>query len=114
MCGTGRYTIPLLEEGFKIEAFDCSSFMLDALRNKCAKKNIVPQVWEQYMELMPETKKYNLIFMPDTSFCIFLDRAHIKRCLQKLYNLLRPKGKLVFDVQTEHSRADNIGLWSGR
>lgn len=114
MCGTGRYTIPLLEEGFNIEAFDCSPFMLDALRNKCAKKNLSPHVWESYIESVPETKKYDLLFIPDTSFCIFLDKAHIKRCLQKLYNLLLPKGKLVFDVQTQYSRPDNIGLWSGK
>jgi SAM-dependent methyltransferase len=114
MCGTGRYTVPLLEEGFKIEAFDCSPFMLDALRNKCAKKNLSPHVWESYIESLSEAKKYSLLFIPDTSFCIFLDRAHIRRCLQKLYNVLLPKGKLVFDIQTQHSRADNIGLWSGK
>jgi SAM-dependent methyltransferase len=114
MCGTGRYTIPLLEEGFNIEAFDCSSFMLDALRNKCAKKKLSPRIWESYIESVPETKKYDLIFIPDTSFCIFIDKKHSKRCLQKLYNLLLPKGKLVFDVQTNYSRADNIGLWSGK
>lgn len=41
MCGTGRYLIPLLEEGFNVEGFDASSHMLHALRSKCAKKNFL-------------------------------------------------------------------------
>lgn len=113
MCGTGRYYIAYLEEGFTLEGFDCSSFMLDALRKKCSKKNLSVCVWEQYIELVPETKQYDLIFIPDTSFCIFLEREHIKRCLEKFYALLLPGGTFVLDLQTEYSRPRNIGIWNG-
>ena len=87
MCGTGRYLIPYLEEGFNIEGFDASPFMLKALYNKCAQKNLKPHVWEQFLEDIPTTKQYNLIFIPDSSFCLFLNPAHIKMCLQKIYSL---------------------------
>lgn len=114
MCGTGRYLIPLLEEGFKVDGFDASPFMLNELRSKCAQKKLCAQVWEQFIEAVTEDNKYKLIFIPDTSFCIFLDRDHIKKCLQKIYALLQRGGIFVLDLQTTYSRADHIGLWSGR
>src|SRR5271156_4569881 len=62
MCGSGRYLIPLLEAGYNVEGFDASPFMLQALHAKCAEKKITPQVWEQFLEGVPATKQYNLIF----------------------------------------------------
>lgn len=115
MCGTGRYLIPLLEEGFNVEGFDASSFMINALNAKCRQKKLSPRVWEQYLEVpSPNAKQYNLIFIPDTSFCIFLDTSHIKKCLQTIYSLLLPGGIFVLDLQTTYSKSDNIGLWSGK
>lgn len=97
-------------------------------------KKLSPHVWEQFLEVAPATllrpsfakaskrrqgfvgqaKKYNLIFIPDTSFCIFQDRVHIKKCLQRIYALLQKGGIFVLDLQTNHSRAEHIGLWSGK
>ncbi len=114
MCGSGRYLIPLLEEGFKVEGVDASPFMLNALRAKCLQKNISPCVWENFLELMPVTKQYNLIFIPDTSLCFFSELDHIKKILKKIYSLLLPGGIFVFDVQTIHSRWGEIGVWNGQ
>ena len=114
MCGTGRYLIRFLEEGFNVEGFDSSSFMLKELRAKCTKKNLSFCVWEQCLEVVPNEEKYNLIFIPDTSFCIFLDDAHIKKCLQNLYARLLPGGTFVFDVQTTYSKAEQPGVWCGQ
>jgi len=114
MCGTGRFIIPYVEEGFDVEGFDASPHMFNELRKKCVAKNISPRIWEQYLEDVPETKKYKLIFIPDTSFTIFTDTFHIKNALQKLYRLLMPGGKLVFDVQTIKARWGDIGVWTGK
>lgn len=114
MCGTGRYIIPFLEEGFKVEGFDASPFMFEAMRKKCAEKNLSPHIWEQYLELVPETKKYKLIFIPDTSFCHFVTRPDIKKALQKIYSLLLPGGIFVFNLQTIYERLEHIGVWTGK
>ncbi len=114
MCGSGRYIIPLLEEGFNVEGFDASPFMFEAMRKKCAAKNLSPHIWEKYLEQFPETKQYNLIFIPDTSFCHFLTRADIKNALQKIYSLLLPKGIFVFDLQTIYEQLEHIGVWTGK
>jgi SAM-dependent methyltransferase len=114
MCGTGRYLIPYLEEGFPVEGFDASPFMLNALYEKCKKKNLNPHVWEQFLEDVPVTKQYNLIFIPDSSFCLFLEPEQIVIALQKIYNLLQPGGIFVFDVETVHAIPAQSGLWHGK
>lgn len=114
MCGSGRYLIPLVQEGFEVDGFDASPFMINALRSKCKEKNLSAQVWEQFLEKMPTTKKYSLIFIPDTSFCFFNDLVHIKKNLKKIYDLLQSGGTFVFDVQTPHARWGDIGVWTGK
>jgi SAM-dependent methyltransferase len=114
MCGTGRYLIPYLEEGFDIAGFDASPFMLKALHNKCAQKNLTPNVWEQFLEDVPITQQYSLIFIPDSSFCLFLDIKQITICLQKIYSLLETGGTFVFDVETVYAVPDKVGIWQGK
>jgi SAM-dependent methyltransferase len=114
MCGTGRYLIPYLEEGFNVEGFDASPFMLAALYEKCKQKNLNPQVWEQFLEQVPTTKQYNLIFIPDSSFCLFLEPAQIATALQKIYDLLEDGGTFIFDVETVHAIPAKTGLWHGK
>lgn len=114
MCGSGRYLIPYVKEGFAIEGFDASPFMLAALRTKCAQQNLNPHVWEQFLEGVPATKQYDLIFIPDSSFCLFLNPAHILMCLRKIYSLLQDGGIFVFDVETVYAIPENIGTWHGK
>jgi len=114
MCGTGRYLIPMIEDGFTIDGFDASPFMLNALKQKCTQKNITPHVWTDYLETIQTHKKYELIFIPDCSLCLFLDDEKIKTCLKKIYYLLQPGGKFVFDIETVFSIPANIGIWQGK
>lgn len=114
MCGSGRYLIPLLEAGYAVEGFDASPFMLQALRDKCAQKKIAPHVWEQFLEGVPATKQYSLIFIPDSSLCLFLNPAHITMCLQKIYSLLQTGGTFVFDLETVYAVPATTGVWRGK
>ena len=34
MCGSGRFLLPLIQEGFDVSGFDASEYMLKALHNK--------------------------------------------------------------------------------
>lgn len=114
MCGTGRYLIPYLEEGFYVEGFDASPFMLNALRTKCQQKNLTPCVWEQFLEQVSTIKQYNLIFIPDSSFCLFLEPSQIVTALQKIYDLLQSGGTFVFDVETVYALPAKTGVWYGK
>lgn len=54
MCGTGRFLLPLLKEGFHVHGFDASHHMLKILREKAKLTNLQPKVWYSFLEdLMP-------------------------------------------------------------
>jgi len=114
MCGTGRYLIPYTQEGFVIEGFDASPFMLKALEHKANTLNLTPIIWEQFLEEISITKQYDLIFIPDSSFCLFLNLSHIKACLEKIYALLKQGGMFVFDLETIYATPEIIGIWQGK
>ena len=114
MCGTGRYLIPFLEDGYTIDGFDASPFMLHLLQKKAAQKNLTSHVWQQFLEDVQNTETYNLIFIPDCSFCLFLDDSKIRICLEKIYTLLKPNGTFVFDLETIYSVPAHIGIWQGK
>jgi hypothetical protein len=48
MCGTGRFLLPLLEEGFDVYGFDASDHMLASLHAKAKVKT--PTVWKGFVE----------------------------------------------------------------
>jgi SAM-dependent methyltransferase len=50
MCGTGRFLIPFMEEGFYIRGFDASAHMLEALLAKAKLKNLKPNVSQGFVE----------------------------------------------------------------
>ncbi len=44
MCGTGRFLLPLIEDGFDVHGFDASDHMLGVLHAKAKPKNLKPTV----------------------------------------------------------------------
>ena len=85
MCGSGRFLIPILENGIDIEGTDASGHMLDNCRKKCAEKNAMrraqaqralqksggrsvssPRVFQQYLSKIQKTRP----------------RCHRKHCCQ--------------------------------
>lgn len=100
LCGTGRFLIPLLECGFNIEGFDASPTMLQLLKIKAAKKNLMPHVNQTFLEQFSSPKKYGLILIPSGSFGLITDLAQAYACLQILYDHLLPRAQLIFEVDT--------------
>lgn len=113
MCGTGRFLIPLLEQGFPIEGLDASLHMLRACMKKCAAKKLEPVLYSQFMSEMELDKKYALIFIPSGSFALVTNTAEAQHCLKVFYDHLLPNGKLVFEIDTVHTVPKQLGLWHG-
>jgi SAM-dependent methyltransferase len=111
MCGTGRFLIPMLEQGFDIEGFDASPHMLEILKQKCAQKNLKPTISQLFLQEFNSNKKYHLIFIPSGSFGLITNRTQIQQCLLILFNHLIPGGKFVFEIDTSHSFNDPRGVW---
>ena len=114
MCGTGRYLIPFYEAGYDVHGFDASEFMLSALYTKCTTKNIKPRVWQEFLQDLDSVQRYNLIFIPDSSFSLILEPTVIMTCLQKIYDHLNPGGIFVFDVETVNAIPTTTGTWLGK
>lgn len=112
MCGTGRFLLPLLQEGFDIHGFDASGYMLAALHVKAKTKHLTPTVSQCLIGDFNVSEKYNLIFIPSGSFCLMTDLATIKLALKTFYDHLSKDGLLLFEVETPKA-VPQLGVWRG-
>lgn len=103
MCGTGRFLLPFVSEGFDVHGFDGSQHMLDALYRKAKDQNLNVNVWQGLVENLKIEEKYKLIFIPSGSFSLITDIEEIKNALKKFHNILTDDGVLVFEVETSKS-----------
>lgn len=113
MCGTGRFLLPLAEEGFDVHGFDASQPMLERLHAKASSKNLNPKVWYGFIEDLIQSDKYSLIFIPSSSFCLITEKADIQKTLKIIYEHLEDKGLFVFEVETLHAVPKELGIWRG-
>lgn len=114
MCGTGRFLIPLLEEGYSVSGFDYSSHMLDVCRKKCAARNLEPTLAEATFETFSSQDQYNLIFIPSSSFCLLTDPKEATQALNFISSRLAPGGKFVFEIETIAAIGQSQNSWKGR
>jgi SAM-dependent methyltransferase len=112
MCGTGRFLLPLLQDGFQVEGSDASQYMLDALHKKAEVLKLKPTVWQGYAQETPDSKSYSLIFIPSGSFGLITENDDIKATLKAFYECLDDDGVLLFEAETKHS-VPETGVWRG-
>ena len=112
MCGTGRFLLPLIKEGFDVHGFDASDYMLEALNSKARAKNLNPIVWKGFVEDLKKPDKYKLIFIPSGSFCLIIDPEAIRSALQIFYDHLSDDGILLFEGETQKS-VPQLDVWRG-
>lgn len=108
-CGSGRNTLFLAQNGFRVDAQDIAKIALDALDTQLKTKNLSHLVNTKLIDLdnfSQINNKYNLILM-----CNFLDRALIQKAKQTL-----KKGGIfivetyMFDDENEKGDSDKINL----
>lgn len=114
MCGTGRFLIPLLEQGYSVTGFDYSQYMLHICREKCKERGLTCTLLEATFETASLSEKYNLIFIPSGSFGLLASQKQIDQALTFIANHLNRGGKFVFEVETLNSIREPQGIWKGR
>ncbi len=114
MCGTGRFLIPLLEEGYSVSGFDYSSHMLEVCRKKCAARGLKPTLAEATFETFSSQEIYKLIFIPSSSFCLLTEQSQVIQALNFVSNRLAPTGKFIFEIETIAAVTPSQGSWKGR
>lgn len=113
MCGTGRFLLPLVAEGFNVHGFDASDHMLDALHTKAKNQNLKVNVWQGLVADLNIQNKYKLIFIPSGSFSLITDMELVKNALKIFFDILTDDGIFVFEVETSKSISIPIGIWRG-
>ena len=113
MCGSGRFLLPLLQEGFNVQGFDASTHMLEALQAKASLLHLKPKIWQDFAEDLNVPTKYNLIFIPSGSFGHIIELEKVKRVLQLFYDHLNDDGILVFEVESSKTVPQPLGVWRG-
>jgi len=89
MCGSGRFLLPLLEEGFNIHGFDASNHMLEASYAKAKAKNLEATVWKSFV------KKFKVIIYQQAQLIEMLKSSRFKyiRILKAFDSSKQPSNK---------------------
>lgn len=90
MCGTGRVSLPLINEGILLTCVDYSQEMLDVFSKKVI-DNSVPLICQDVCEL-DINKKFDLIFIPFNSITEITDKEKRKQAIKKIYEHLSDDG----------------------
>ncbi|MFO0727402.1 MAG: class I SAM-dependent methyltransferase [Myxococcota bacterium] len=100
--GTGRVLLPIAREGIEIHGLELDPVMLDALREKLTKEP--PAVQEKVQLFRGDMRHFSVpgsyvgIQIPFRSFLHNLDAAAQLDCLRCCLRLLRPGGRILFNV----------------
>lgn len=113
MCGTGRFLIPLLEQGYSVTGFDYSFHMLELCRKKCKERILTANLFEDTFETFSPPEKYGLIFIPSGSFCLLTTPLQISQALKLVSSWLTLEGKFVFEIETLKAIDAPQGVWKG-
>lgn len=98
MCGSGRLLIPLMQEGFNIHGIDNSIPMLESCKERAAKLDLKPTLFEQSIENMELPYQYDVILIPLGSYQLLYPRSVAYKALQNINKHLHPGGKLILDL----------------
>lgn len=111
MCGTGRFLLPLIEDGFDVHGFDASTHMLRALHEKARARKVQPKVWHGFIEDLCLWDKYALVLIPSGSFGLIVDSVKAQQMLLNLNKHLSEDGLLVFEADTPQYASLQTGVW---
>ncbi len=91
MCGTGRLSIPLINEGFPLTCVDYSEEMLDIFRQKIDGAPNVRLVCQDVCELDLD-ECFDLIIIPGNSISEIIDPEKRRQAFRRIYRHLTPDG----------------------
>ncbi len=109
-CGSGRFLVPFLKEGFVVNAFDASPSMLLSLEKRLKEAGLVCQYEFALFQNYIFKQQYNLIYIPSASLSLLWKREVFCNALSIIYERLEKGGAFVFEVETpsilEKDRSD--------
>ena len=102
-CGPGIYTELLAQKGHQVTGVDISKNSIEHARNSARMKELaVTYINANYLELEFKKEAYDLVLLIYADFGVLLPQERMA-LLQKVYESLKPDGKLVFDVLSDNN-----------
>jgi 2-polyprenyl-3-methyl-5-hydroxy-6-metoxy-1,4-benzoquinol methylase len=114
MCGSGRFLLPLLELGLNVDGVDASSNMLHACRKNGLRRGLNPSLYEQFLQRLELSRRYDLVIIPAGSFCLITDQFQIQESLRRLHAHMMPGATLVLEIERLLPQMPNDETWDGR
>ena len=99
-CGTGRILLDFMQQGIDIDGIDNSPDMLARLQQKAEKLSLRPVVYQQEMDKLDISRKYQTILVPSSSFQLLLEPSLASLAMQRFYEHLLPGGVLAMPFMT--------------
>ena len=96
LCGSGRFLIPFMEQGFDIFGIDLSVAMLNKLKQKAPNAKVFQADILEYSS----KNRFDYILISSGSVSLFTDINLCRKILGKIKEMLTPEGKFVFAVDT--------------
>ncbi|MCY9549764.1 class I SAM-dependent methyltransferase [Lysinibacillus xylanilyticus] len=97
--GSGRFLIPLLENGFIVDGIDYSTEMLDSCRKRCKERGLNTKLYEGNLRSFSLESKYEAVVIPTGSFCLIENLMDAKDALKCFYKHLMPGGRVIVDLE---------------
>jgi len=109
--GTGRISIPLAKDGYKVTAVDCSSEMLKVLRSKAKTQNLNIDTFSELSKI--DSTDFDMAISIFTVLGYITEKEEIKKVFDQIYNLLKPGGYYMFDLESKKGYEDIFRINNG-
>jgi hypothetical protein len=98
MCGSGRFLIPIMQQGFDITGVDSSPDMLVACRQRAGLLGLAPHLYQQYLHQMDLPDVYRFVMIPSGSICLMTDPTEVRQSLLRLFHFMAPGATLSVEI----------------
>ncbi len=96
-CGTGRITLPVAEESYRIIGMDISKELLKRAKEKAEEKNLQVKWIQGDMRNFSIDREFNLIYVPFNSIHHILSLEDMEKVLKNVKNHLKPRGRFIVE-----------------
>jgi SAM-dependent methyltransferase len=97
-CGSGRFTIPLANEGVNITGVDVSKDMLDLAKLKASKEGVNIRFLKGDMRGFDLGEKFKFIFIPAQSLSHLHTREEVEDCFSCVRQHLADEGRFLIEL----------------
>ncbi len=104
MCGSGRFLIPFLQQGYDIDGFDLSVDMVDRCIKKLKDANIDADITISDFNNYIPTKKYNYIFIAASSLSLLTEKNDVIKAINLMKSCLDENGLIIVSVETNFGK----------